>query len=122
MPNTAEVEYIGTTSPSRTYKKQLPCLTLYICINYKEDNKIDYIKIYGGQHGEVGCGETFFQALSDLLTFSIRRIRNEHEAKAIIKTLRYHICNKKIPNPDHTQSCVDAIGQVLEKELVVLEK
>lgn len=108
---------IGTCCNSKTYRKVLPCLTLYVCINYKEDKKIDYIKIYGGQHGEVGCGETFFQALSDLLTFSIRRIRNEHEAKAIIKTLRYHKCNKRIPNEEHLTSCADAIGQVLEKEL-----
>jgi hypothetical protein len=112
-----DIELIETNCPSRTYKKVLPCLTLYITIAYKEDKKIDFIKVYGGQQGELGCGETFYQSLSDLLTFSIRRIRNEHEAKAIIKTLRYHKCNLRTANVENLTSCVDAIGSVLEKEL-----
>jgi len=109
---------IGTYCKTRTYKKKLVCLNLYIAICYKDDNKIDYIKIYGGNKGENNCGCSFYNALSDMITFSVRRIRNKHEAEAIIKNLRYHKCNKILPNAEHLTSCVDAIGQVLEKELI----
>lgn len=107
---------IETTCNSKTYRKTLPCGKLYICLNYKPDGKIDYIKTYSGKQ-DNDCGGSFCEAISDLLTFAIRRIRNEHEAKAIIKTLRYHKCNKIVANADHLTSCADAIGQVLEKEL-----
>lgn len=112
-----EQDVVGTICTAKTYKKVLPCLNIYICINYKEDKKIDYIKIYGG-HKNADCGCSFLESLSDLLTFSIRRIRNEHEAKAIVKNLRFHKCNRITANPDRITSCVDAIGQVLEKELI----
>jgi thiazole synthase ThiGH ThiG subunit len=59
--------------------------------------------------------------MADLLTFSVRRIRNEHEAQAIVKNLRYHKCDRILPNKDHITSCVDAIGQVLEQEFTKIE-
>ena len=108
---------IETISPTRTYKKTLPCLSFYMAINYKEDGKIDYIKIFGGRK-DNDCGGSFLESMADMLTFSIRRIRNEHEAKAIVKNLRFHKCNRCVANREHITSCVDAIGQVLEKELL----
>jgi hypothetical protein len=108
---------IGSVNTAKTYKKSLSCHNIYININYKDDGKIDYIKIFGG-HKNSDCGCSFLEAIADLLTFSIRRIRNEHEAKSIVKNLRYHKCHKILPSPEHLSSCVDAIGQVLEKELL----
>ena len=107
---------IGTTYPSTTYKKSTSCLNLYITVGWGENKKIEFVRIVGNnKSGDCGC--SWLESLSDILTFSIRRIRNEHEAKAIIKNLRYHRCNKITPNKDHIVSCVDAIGQVIERVL-----
>ena len=107
---------IGTDSPSKTYKAWTFCGDLYITFTYKEDNKIDYVLISGGNQ-EHSCGTSFLTCLADFLTFSIRRIRNEHEARAIIKNLLFHRCDKMVANKNHITSCVDSIGKILKKEL-----
>jgi hypothetical protein len=104
------------TGKSKMYRKVLPCLKLYINLTYKDDGKIDYIKIYSGNK-DNDCGGSFFESLADLLTFSIRRMNND-EAKAIIKSLKGHKCNKAGPNEEHITSCVDAISRVLQAELI----
>ena len=107
---------IGTTCNSKTYKKTT-CKDIYVSIAYKEDDpkKIDYIRINSSSK-DNNCAVSFMEALSDTLTFAIRRIRNVHEAKAIIKNLRHHKCLNCPANQDHITSCADAIGQILEKE------
>lgn len=111
---------IGTTNLSKTYKKNLSCLNLYITVTYKEDGKVDYIRINGTNKQDV-CGISWIEAISDLLTFSIRRIRNKHEAKAICKALRDHKCLGIAPNKEHIQSCSDAIGRVMMEVLQITE-
>jgi len=113
---------IGTISKSITYKKTT-CCDIYITIAYREDEpeKIDYIRLIASSK-QGGCPVSFMEALADTLTFSIRRIRNEHEATSIIKNLRYHKCLACPPNKDHSTSCSDAIGQVLQKVLKIDEK
>lgn len=113
--------YIGTDYPSMTYRKTCGCGNLYITIAKDEDGKIAFIRIFGGNKSSP-CGASFYETLGDMLTFSIRRIRNKHEAQAIVKNMRYHRCNNITPNPEHLVSCVDAIGKVLEGVLNVKEE
>jgi hypothetical protein len=110
---------IGETNKSKTYRIWTPCDNIYVTIASKneEPDKIDFIRISGGtKDNECGC--SFLDSLADLLTFSIRRIRNIHESRAICKNLRMHRCNKVKPNREHITSCADALGRVLEKELL----
>lgn len=108
---------IGTTSKSKTYKKRT-CKDIYITVAYREDEpeKIDYVRIISSTK-ENTCATSFIESLSDMLTFAIRRIRNKHEAQAIIKNLRWQKCLNCPPNKDHTTSCSDAVGQVLQEVL-----
>jgi len=110
---------LGTTCNSRTYKKTT-CKDIYITFAYKEDEpkKIEYVRINASSK-ENNCAVSFMETLADTLTFAIRRIRNEHEAAAIVKNLRFHKCLNCPVNKDHTTSCSDAIGQVLEREFEV---
>lgn len=109
---------IGTTCDSKTYIKSTACGNIYMTVVYRNDEKdrIDYIRISGVAKTNK-CGNSWFETISDCLTFMIRRIRNNHEAKAIIKNFRFHRCNHITPNKDHITSCADAIGQVLEEVL-----
>jgi hypothetical protein len=113
---------IGTTCKSRTYKKRT-CRDIYITVAYKEDDpkRIDYIRIIASTK-EGGCPVSFMESIADLLTFSIRRIRNIHEARSIVKNLRFQKCLECPPNEEHSQSCADAIGQVLENVLQTKEE
>jgi hypothetical protein len=115
-------EEIGTTYRSITYLK-ITCTKIYITIAYREDDpeKIEFVRIFGTTRTN-NCPNSFFESLADLLTFSIRRIRNEHEAKSIVKNLRHQKCLNCPVNKDHTTSCSDAIGQVLEDVLKTNEK
>ena len=108
---------IGTDYISRTYRKQTFCGNIYLIVVPRNDDKdkIECIRIIGS--GKNDCGASFYESKADDLTFMIRRIRNQHEANAIIKNQRFHRCNKYLPNKDKIQSCSDAIGQVLEKEI-----
>ena len=116
------IEPFGTTYKSRTYKKRT-CKDIYITIAYREDDpkKIDFVRIQATSK-DNNCAVSFLEAFSDMLTFAIRRIRNKHEAEAIVKNLRFHKCLNCPPNKDHIQSCSDAVGQVLEQVLKPYEK
>ncbi|MEM3036137.1 MAG: hypothetical protein QXS18_04955 [Thermoplasmata archaeon] len=105
---------IETIWVSKTYAKQTGCGKIYIIVAYKinEPNRVDFIKIFGCTKTN-DCLNSNMEALSDLLTFAIRRIRNKYEADAIIKACAYHRCNKVIPNQEHIVSCVDAVSKVL---------
>ena len=115
---TDDIEDIGSASPSTTYEAQTSCFTIYVTIVFKIEapEKVDYIKIAGVNRSL--CGNCFYEALADSVSFSIRRIRNIHEAKAIVKNLRYHRCNNVAPNPKKYLSCVDAVGAILERVLI----
>ena len=115
-------ELTEPTPKSITYKKST-CRDIYITIVYKTDEpeRVDYIRIVTTTK-EGGCPVSFMEAFADMLTFSIRRIRNIHEARQIVKNLRYKKCLACPPNKDHSLSCCDAIGMVLEKVLNTDEK
>jgi hypothetical protein len=117
---TDEIESID--SPTRTFRKSLPCLNLYIAVVYRVDEpeRIDYIKIHG-TNKTTDCGHSFLESMSDMLTFSIRRIRNRNEAILICKSLRDHNCNRQQPNREGIKSCVDAIGRVIQEALGISE-
>jgi len=107
---------------SKTYSKRT-CRDIYVIVAYRNDSpeKIEFIRINASSRAN-NCAVSFMEAFSDILTFAIRRIRNKHEANAIIKNLRHHKCLNCPPNKDHTTSCSDAIGQVLEEVLKYEEK
>jgi len=114
---------IGVTSRSKTYRKKAgACGHIYVTVTFREDkpDRIDYVKIQGCNK-QNDCLGSFTEAIADLLSFAIRRIRNKHEAEAIIKSLKHHRCNRIVPSESHTTSCSDAIAQVLQEELKVDE-
>lgn len=116
------IEEFGSMGKSMTCKKTT-CCDIYITVVYREDEpkKVDYIRLVASSKNG-GCPVAFMEALADTLTFSVRRIRTEHDARSIVKNLRYHKCLQCPPNKDHTTSCSDAIGQVLGKVLNTDEK
>lgn len=122
MAENPTLELIETVSKSMTYKKKT-CRDLYIHVSYRTDEpeKIDYI-IISASSKDNNCAVSFLQTLADMTSFAIRRIRNEYEARAIIKNLRYQKCLQCPPNRDHACSCSDALGQVLEEVLFKNEK
>lgn len=118
MPETDSIQGIQeTVSKSTTYKKRT-CKDLYISVIYRQDapDRIDYLLVSASSK-DNNCAVSFLQTLADMTSFAIRRIRNEHEARAIIKNLRYQKCLNCPPNKDHTCSCSDALGQVLQTVL-----
>jgi hypothetical protein len=107
---------------SKTYKK-VTCRDLFITVAFKTDEpeKVDFVRIISSTK-DGGCPVSFMEGLSDMLTFSIRRIRNIHEARQIVKNMRFHKCLGCPPNKDHSTSCMDAIGMVLEDALKTKEE
>jgi hypothetical protein len=108
-----------TACNSKTYTKRICNDNIYITVAYRNDNpqRVDYIKIVGSSKHNP-CGASFLDCLADNATFMIRRIRNKHEAEAIVKNHRFHKCQQIIANKDHTTSCADALGQVLQEVLL----
>jgi hypothetical protein len=114
------IESVGLT---RTYKKETPCVNLYISIVMRDEDleKVDYVLIHGTSRAD-DCGCSYHSAVADLLTFSCRRIRNHNEAIAIVKNLRDHKCHKMRPNKEKITSCADAIGRAIQDALNVTEE
>ena len=108
---------IGTCYSSKTYRKRLFCGNIHVIVNYKieDEEKIDSVQ-FTISSKEAWCGAVL-EALALQTTFCIRRIRNEHCAKAIVKNLRGHQCQKCRANKEHLKSCADAIGMILGEEL-----
>lgn len=112
-----EVEDIGSVGLSRTYKRET-CKPLYITLVFQKDEpkKIDYVLIASTSKAN-NCSVSLLSSMADLLSFGIRRIRNEHEARALVKNLRHNKCLACPPNRTHLTNCSDAVGQVLEEVL-----
>lgn len=122
MSETVEILDIGNSCRSVTYKKET-CKSLYITLVYREDEpeKIDYVLI-SSTSKDNNCSNSLLDSLALMTSFSIRRIRNEHEARAIVKNLRGAKCLACPPNKCHTTNCADALGQVLQEVLFKDEK
>lgn len=106
-----------TTWKSKTYKKETGCGHLYVTVVFKPDeDKIELIKLSGDK--DNNCGRSFLETTADCLTWMCRRIRNDAEAKSIIKNFSGHYCNKVKPNKEGIKSCSDAISRVLRTILV----
>ena len=115
-------ELTETIGKSITYKKHT-CRDLFITVVYKEDepDRVDFIRIVASTK-EGGCPVSFMEALADMLSFSIKRIRNIHEARQIVNNLRWQKCLECPANEEHITSCSDAIARVLEKVLKTKEE
>lgn len=120
MTSVQAVNAIETPCKSKTYKKSLTCLDLYINPVFNDEGKIEFIKIYATNKKD-NCGCSFYEAIADLLTFSIRRIRNHHEAVAICRSLRGHRCLGNVANEKRITSCADAIARAIMEALNVSE-
>jgi hypothetical protein len=122
MSTESPEECIGTTYPSKTYKRLTGCENLYVTIVFTIDkerkNKIEFLRVIGS--GDNECGAAMYEAIADQTTFALRRARNEWELRQIIKNLRHHRCNKF--SVGRAKSCADAIGEIIEKEIFPKEK
>jgi len=118
MLKTEEVKDIENCWDSRTYRKRLFCGNVYIIIAFKNEDKskVEFVRIASPKNDV--CGGSFYEAIADQLTFSIKRIRNKYEAEAVVKNLMGHRCNRYIPNENQIKSCSDAIGRVLKEVLL----
>lgn len=103
------------TYQSKTHRAETGCGSLYLTIAYKEDGKFNFIKINAEK--DCQCGNSWADAISDTLTFALRRATQE-EIKPLLKQLIGHSCNNKKPNAKHIESCADAIGKILREELI----
>lgn len=102
------------TYPSKTFRSETGCGSLYLTIAYKPDGKFNFIKINAEK--DCQCGNAWVDSMSDVITFAIRRASQE-EIKPLLKQLTGHICNNKRPNKYHISSCPDALGKILQEEL-----
>jgi thiazole synthase ThiGH ThiG subunit len=96
-----------------TIHKVVGCGAIY-CIFTEDDGAFHKLFIKGDTAKETPCGESWFQSLSKLLTFALRRSLWEGTTKeAVIKQLLGQRCNKVLPNKEHTVSCADAIAKAV---------
>jgi hypothetical protein len=102
--------------PSKTYSRPTCEGHIYITIITKDD-KFHSILIEPPSKSN-DCGGSFVSAISDLLTFAIRRANGKEEIKAIVKGLSGHYCMGMRPNKHHCKSCSDAISQIIKEELL----
>jgi hypothetical protein len=100
---------------AQTHCKQCGCGKLYVIINSNGD--FHSITIKGSMAKEAGCGEAWFNAMSGILTFALRRaIREDEDAlyKGVVKQLKNQNCNNQSVSG---KSCVHQISVVLEDYL-----
>jgi hypothetical protein len=96
--------------------KQTPCGHMYITIARKDKGRVHFIQIFGKTENE--CGNSWRDAVGNLLTFAIRRATTIEDKEAIIDCCRSQRCNKVIVNKEHIESCADALSRVLREELL----
>lgn len=106
---------------SKTYQRKTCEGHIYIIVNRKENGEFVSILINPPSKNN-DCGCSYAYALQDLLTFSLRRAKEEGEIKLICKAVAGHYCNAMPPSRHHCKSCVDAVAQVIKEEFVALPK
>lgn len=115
-----------------TMFRKVGCGNVY-CIFSERDGEFYNLIIKGDMAREAPCGESFFNSIAAILTYSLRRSISEGNAKdAVAKHILGHRCNMYVPNKEKIQSCPDAIGRMvleylkartdeIEKEEVTLQ-
>ena len=98
---------------AQTHHVPCGCGNIYVIINSNGD--FHSITIKGSMAKEAPCGEAWFNAMSGILTFALRRaIKEDEDAlyKGIIKQLKNQACNNQTVV---AKSCVHQIATVIEK-------
>lgn len=96
-----------------TMQRKVGCGNVYLIINEEEGAFYNLI-IKGDQAKETPCGESFFNSMSAILTYALRRsVWEGTSKKAIVKHLTGHRCNMYVANKEKIQSCSDAIGKMV---------
>jgi hypothetical protein len=116
LPETDQDDYLD----AQTRTLECGCGKIYVIINTNGD--FHSITIKGSMVKEAPCGEAWFNAMSGILTFALRRaIREDENAlyKGIIKQLKGQSCNNVSVS---RKSCIHQISVVLEDYLKTREK
>ena len=105
--------------PNSMYCKKIGCGKIYVNIVRRSNGDFHFIQLFGKSDND--CGGSFRDALANILTFAIRRAKDESEIRAIIKGLVSQRCNKIVANEEHITSCADAIAKTLKEALLIDE-
>lgn len=92
---------------TNTYKYDVACGQLKVIIAYKGDESFHFL-LCSLNNTDNQCGCAYSEALANILTFAIRR-RKDNEIAGIIKSLAFQRCSKGI------RSCPNAIAESLKK-------
>jgi hypothetical protein len=96
-----------------TMSRRVGCGSIYLIINENEGAFYNLV-IKGDMCREAPCGESFFNALSRILTYALRHSLWEGTTqRALVKHLLSNRCNMAVPNQEHIVSCSDAIGRMV---------
>jgi len=96
-----------------TMFRKVGCGAIY-CIFNEDEGAFYNIEIKGDNAKETPCGESWFNSMSKILTYALRRSVWEGDTqRAIVKQLLGNRCNMISPNKDHIVSCSDAIGKMV---------
>jgi len=100
-----------------TFYKKVGCGSIY-CI-FMEDEGVFYrLVIRGDMTKETPCGEVWFNSISRILTYALRRGLWEDTAEdGIVKQLcqKTDKCYGYVPNEEHILHCADAIGRCVNE-------
>jgi hypothetical protein len=98
---------------SITMTRKVGCGNIY-CIFNEDSGEFYSLIIKGDNSRETACGESWFNSLSAILTYALRRSLWEGTTqKALVKHLINHRCQKVVPSEEHIVSCSDAIGKMV---------
>jgi len=93
---------------------------IYIMVNHNNKGEFDSIQIYPPAKNN-NCGYSWAFALQDLVTFALRRVKDNDDIRLIIKSIAGHNCNAMPPNKQHCKSCVDALSKVVKENFLIKE-
>jgi uncharacterized Fe-S cluster-containing radical SAM superfamily protein len=96
---------------THTIKAQVGCGELRVSLSYKPDNRFHFALLsLDSQDSDCGCCWLYISA--NFITALIRRIKPDEIPEVIIKNTKNQRCQKHGLN-----SCPNALGHILEKEL-----
>jgi len=107
----AEIRERPKTLPSKSYKEEVGCGSLYVTVS-KHNGEI--IEVYATLGKSGGCSMCQNSALCRSISVGLR---SGVPAQRFVKILKGMRCPNPVPGLDENYSCADAIGRVLEKEI-----
>ena len=126
MEKNSQVHQTGKNLDLKTYQtitihKQVGCGSVY-CMFLEDEGAFHKLTIRGDMARQTPCMTSWFDPVSRLLTFALRRALWEGTAeKGILKHLinEHDKCSAYVPNEHHISSCADAIGKAVKQYLLM---